>query len=187
MSCAATMTRPESGLRNPMMLWSDTHFPTPLRPRIQTISPGSTSKLTFLRISRSPNALETSLNSIYGCNVSPAAMSIRMARVGSAAQALEEAPLALRPLPFRRDSILRCIQVEEILLREPRRGQFAVCDHTDRDGRKGSFDLVISRSKRLLRGTSEICPIDSTERLQPLANPGHSDNRFGLFSHCEEK
>ena len=31
-----------------MMLWSATDFPTPLRPRMQTISPGNTSKLTFL-------------------------------------------------------------------------------------------------------------------------------------------
>jgi len=30
------------------MLWSATDFPTPLRPRMQTISPGNTSKLTVL-------------------------------------------------------------------------------------------------------------------------------------------
>src|SRR5271167_2824928 len=56
--------KPDSGRRKPMMLWSDTDLPTPLRPRMQTISPGSTSKLTFLRTTTSPNALETSLNSM---------------------------------------------------------------------------------------------------------------------------
>ena len=47
-----------------MMLCSDTDLPTPLRPRMHTVSPGSTSKLTWSSTWLSPNALETSLNSM---------------------------------------------------------------------------------------------------------------------------
>src|SRR5579883_1090329 len=38
MSWWATQTRPASGLRNPMMWCSDTDLPTPLRPRMHTVS-----------------------------------------------------------------------------------------------------------------------------------------------------
>ena len=64
MSWLATMMRPESGLRKPMMLCSETDLPTPLRPRMQTISPGRTSKLTFFSTLSEPKALETFLNSM---------------------------------------------------------------------------------------------------------------------------
>src|SRR5712692_10413803 len=66
MSSCATITRPESGLRNPMIFINDTDLPTPLRPKMQTVSPGSTLKLTWSSTRLSPKALETSLNSMYG-------------------------------------------------------------------------------------------------------------------------
>src|SRR6266481_4889087 len=66
MSSCATITRPESGLRNPMIFINDTDLPTPLRPRMHTVSPGITLKLTWSSTRLSPKALETSLNSMYG-------------------------------------------------------------------------------------------------------------------------
>src|SRR5713226_1320297 len=48
-------------------MWcSATDFPTPLRPRMHTVSPGITLKLTRSSTRLSPNDLETSLNSTYG-------------------------------------------------------------------------------------------------------------------------
>src|SRR5580658_10693518 len=51
-------------MRNPMMLCSETDLPTPLRPRMQTVSPGRTLKLTRSSTTLSPKALETSRNSM---------------------------------------------------------------------------------------------------------------------------
>src|ERR1700693_2086414 len=65
-SSPATITVPESGVRNPMRICGETDLPTPLRPRMHTVSPGITSKLTRSRTALSPNALETSRNSMYG-------------------------------------------------------------------------------------------------------------------------
>jgi hypothetical protein len=47
-----------------MMLCSATDFPTPLRPRMQMVSPGITWKFTWSSTLCSPNALDTSLNSM---------------------------------------------------------------------------------------------------------------------------
>jgi hypothetical protein len=46
MSSCATITRPRSGFRKPMMCARVTDFPTPLRPMIATVSPELTWKLT---------------------------------------------------------------------------------------------------------------------------------------------
>src|SRR5882757_4640110 len=70
-SSPATITLPESALRKPMSSCSETDLPTPLRPRMQTVSPEITSKLTRSSTAFSPKALETSRNSMYGrCTVS---------------------------------------------------------------------------------------------------------------------
>src|SRR5216683_3060287 len=59
MSSHATITCPESGFRKPIIWCSATDLPTPLRPRIQTVSPGKTSKLTWSSTRLSPKALKT--------------------------------------------------------------------------------------------------------------------------------
>ena len=46
MSSCATITRPWSGFRNPMMCARLTDLPTPLRPITATVSPALTKKLT---------------------------------------------------------------------------------------------------------------------------------------------
>src|ERR1035437_2162495 len=52
MSSPATMTLPLSALRKPMRIWRATDLPTPERPRMQRVSPGSTEKLTSSRTTR---------------------------------------------------------------------------------------------------------------------------------------
>ncbi len=49
-----------------MIICSETDLPTPLRPRMQTVSPGMTSKLTSSITTLLPKALWTCSNSIYG-------------------------------------------------------------------------------------------------------------------------
>src|SRR5579859_2803336 len=66
MSSKATITRPASGRRKPMMCCSETDFPTPLRPRMQSVSPGITRKFTWLSTPWSPKARETFSKAIYG-------------------------------------------------------------------------------------------------------------------------
>ncbi len=46
MSSPATSTCPWSALRKPISICSETDLPTPERPRMQSVSPGSTEKLT---------------------------------------------------------------------------------------------------------------------------------------------
>src|SRR5215469_16025334 len=75
MSSCATITRPSSGFRNPMMWCSDTDFPTPLRPRIQIVSPADTAKLTSCNTHLSPNDLLTCSNRIYGGDFDSSAIS----------------------------------------------------------------------------------------------------------------
>jgi hypothetical protein len=53
------MTRPRSGLRNPIIKRKLTDFPTPLRPRIQSVCPGKTPKLTSSRTLFEPKDFET--------------------------------------------------------------------------------------------------------------------------------
>ncbi len=52
MSSPATLMVPESGLRKPSSICSETDLPTPERPRMQRVSPGLTKKFTFLRTSK---------------------------------------------------------------------------------------------------------------------------------------
>src|SRR5437762_8126955 len=63
------MTRPESALRNPIMCFSVTDFPTPLRPIITEVSPRFTVKLTWSSTGRSSKAFETSRNSKKFCGL----------------------------------------------------------------------------------------------------------------------
>ena len=66
---------PTCGRRKPMRIRSETDLPTPLRPRMQRISPRSTVKLTSSRILRSSNEMETWLKETLGGGVSSAPTS----------------------------------------------------------------------------------------------------------------
>src|SRR5579863_1167649 len=84
MSSLATITRPESGLRKPIMFSSVTDLPTPLRPKMQTVSPAMTSKLTWSSTQLLPKDLDTSLNSMYGANCASLAIrSLSLSEDGS--------------------------------------------------------------------------------------------------------
>src|SRR5882757_9895248 len=131
MSSPATMIRPESGFRKPMMLCNATDLPTPLRPRMQTISAGRTLKLTSLRTTRSPNALETFLNSMYGVTV-PFAIAHSMAREATPAQPFAEQSVVLR---LGGAQVVGRIYVEEHRFRESRARQFGFL--YDADGNSG--------------------------------------------------
>ena len=96
------------------MMWcSETDLPTPLRPRMQTVSPGITSKLTWSSTQLSPKDLQTSLNSTYGPEFSLAAMFGRFSSVldGSRVFVLHAAWLGLL-------QILRRIQIAKHFLRK---------------------------------------------------------------------
>src|SRR5579885_1215053 len=69
--------RPESGLRKPMICCRETDLPTPLRPRMQRVSPGNTKKLTLSSTTRSPNDFETLSKAIYGCDSVAERFSLR--------------------------------------------------------------------------------------------------------------
>src|SRR5579859_2263383 len=62
-STPSTKIRPESAFINPMMCFSETDFPTPLRPMITQVSARFTVKLTFFSTSFSSKDLHTSRNS----------------------------------------------------------------------------------------------------------------------------
>ena len=64
MSSPATITLPASGFKNPSSICSETDFPTPLRPRMQSVSPGFTQKLTSFSTSKLPNDFDTFSNEI---------------------------------------------------------------------------------------------------------------------------
>src|SRR5580700_2213992 len=62
-SSPSTKMRPESAFINPMMCFSETDFPTPLRPIITQVSPRFTVKLTSFSTAFSSKDLQTSRNS----------------------------------------------------------------------------------------------------------------------------
>src|SRR5665213_3047523 len=70
MFCPATRIVPLSGFRKPISICSETDLPTPLRPRMHSVSPGSTQKLTSCNTANSPNDLHTCSNAIYGPGLS---------------------------------------------------------------------------------------------------------------------
>src|SRR5580658_1155844 len=68
---------PACGLRKPIRMRKATDLPTPLRPRMQSVSPRLTLKLTLSRIFRSPNHMETLANEMRGTAASSAVCSLR--------------------------------------------------------------------------------------------------------------
>src|SRR5205823_3608204 len=65
---------PRIGLQKSHNVVQRNRLATPLRPRMQTVSPGSTSKLTSSSTQFEPKVLNTCLNSMYGLRSWPAAL-----------------------------------------------------------------------------------------------------------------
>src|SRR6266568_5611526 len=63
-SSPSTRIEPTCGFRKPIKIRRATDFPTPLLPRMHSVSPRWTLKLTLSRTLRSPNHIETWLNEI---------------------------------------------------------------------------------------------------------------------------
>src|SRR5579862_622347 len=61
-----TQMDPESGLRNPISIRKETDFPTPLRPKMQSVWPRSTEKLTSASTGRSSKEIDTLRKTITG-------------------------------------------------------------------------------------------------------------------------
>ena len=66
MSSPTTSTRPVSGFRKPIRIFSATDFPTPERPRMHSVSPGRTEKLTSSSTTSSSKEMETWSKAMYG-------------------------------------------------------------------------------------------------------------------------
>src|SRR6516225_840396 len=156
MSSRATQTRPESGLRNPMIWCSDTDLPTPLRPRMQMVSPGRTLKLTLSRTRLSPNALLTLRKSMYG----PICASATILSSALACPPLRNCLLGAHWL-----QILRCIQVLKHLCQKTLLTQFFLPNRAHFHLPEQRIDLVLAFPQRRTCHLGKVAAIRSAQWL----------------------
>src|SRR5271163_2612519 len=167
-SSPATITRPESALRKPTISCSETDLPTPLRPRMQTVSPGMTLKLTRSSTFLSPKALETSRNSMYACTGSGIGISRK------------SVPFAGRSGPsFLSLQLLGRIQVAENGGRKPGAFQLVLLDHANANLIEQSVDPILPRPQSTLCDCGKLSPVNSAQWLPPPVTARNNHHGIG--------